>query len=43
MDLLKLPKGASAQDYVEAAKSAGDAVMTRLWTHVQNDGGRIDE
>jgi hypothetical protein len=23
--------------------SAGDATMTRLWEHVKQDGGKIDE
>ena len=23
--------------------AAGDAVMTRLWKYIQNDGGRVDE
>ena len=26
-----------------AALGAGDAVMTRLWSYVKDDGGRIDE
>lgn len=26
-----------------AATQAGDAVLSRLWIHVKNDGGRIDE
>ena len=30
-------------DLAEAASSAGDAVMTRLWEYVKGDGGRIDE
>ena len=34
---------ASLLDLAQAASSAGDAVMTRLWEYVKNDGGRIDE
>ena len=30
-------------DLAQAASSAGDAVMTRLWSYVKDDGGRIDE
>jgi len=42
-DLLKLDENATAEDFIKASTSAGDAVMTRLWTHVKNDHGRIDE
>jgi len=41
--LLKLDENSTAEDFIKASKSAGDAVMTRLWTHVKNDKGRIDE
>ena len=34
---------ASLLDLAQAASSAGDAVMTRLWSYVKDDGGRIDE
>ena len=30
-------------DLTRAALAAGDAVMTRLWSYVKDDGGRIDE
>lgn len=43
MDLLNLVEGSTASDYVAAATAAGDSVMTRLWTHVKDDGGEIDE
>lgn len=43
MDLLNLVEGSTASDYVAAAKAAGDSVMYRLWTHVKDDGGEIDE
>ena len=33
----------SVLDLAEAASGAGDAVMTRLWKYVKDDGGRIDE
>jgi glucoamylase len=43
MNLLNLVEGSTASDYVAAATAAGDSVMTRLWTHVKDDGGEIDE
>jgi len=42
-ELLKLGEGATASDFVASAKNAGDSVMTRLYSHVKDDGGRIDE
>ena len=33
----------TALDLALAQKSAGDSVMFRLWEHVKDDGGRIDE
>ena len=30
-------------DLAQAALAAGDAVMSRLWSYVKDDGGRIDE
>jgi glucoamylase len=42
-DLLKIPEGASLQDQVSAAISAGDSVLYRLYLHVKGDGGHIDE
>ena len=33
----------SVLELAEAASAAGDAVMTRLWNYVKDDGGRIDE
>lgn len=41
--LLKIPESASLQNQIEAAISAGDAVMYRLYTHVSADGGHIAE
>ena len=34
---------ATVLDLTRAALAAGDAVMTRLWSYVKDDGGRIDE
>jgi GH15 family glucan-1,4-alpha-glucosidase len=42
-DLLNLGEKATASDFVSASKSAGDSVMTRVYSHVKNDDGRIDE
>ena len=42
-DLLNLGENATAYDFVSASKSAGDSVMTRVYSHVKNDDGRIDE
>ena len=42
-ELLGLGDEASAKDFIAAATAAGDSVMTRLWTHVKNDGGMITE
>ena len=36
-------EAATLLDLAQAARSAGDAVMTRLWGYVKEDGGRIDE
>merc|ERR1712156_679494 len=33
----------TAQDLALAQKAAGDSVMSRLWEHVKDDGGRVDE
>ena len=33
----------TAQDLATAQVAAGDSVMFRLWEHVKDDGGRIDE
>jgi len=43
MDLLNLVEGSTATDYIAAATAAGDSVMTRMWTHVKDDDGEIDE
>jgi len=43
MDLLYLESDATLLDLSRAALGAGDAVMSRLWDHVKDDGGRIDE
>ena len=41
--LLRIDNDSSEAEFGAAAASAGDAVMFRLWQHVKNDGGRIDE
>ena len=33
----------TAGDLATAQLAAGDSVMSRLWDHVKNDDGRIDE
>merc|ERR1719423_178288 len=33
----------TARDLAAAQLAAGDSVMSRLWEHVKDDGGRIDE
>jgi len=33
----------TAQDLATAQLAAGDSVMSRLWEHVKDDGGRVDE
>jgi len=43
MDLLQLQDEATATDLARAQVSAGDAVMTRLWNHIKQDGGKVDE
>jgi len=43
MSLLYLEDGATAMDLARAQVSAGDATMTRLWHHVKQDGGKVDE
>jgi hypothetical protein len=42
-ELLQLGEGSTASDFVENAKNAGDSVMARLYSHVKNEEGRIDE
>lgn len=41
--VLELPSNSSTAELARRSLSAGNAVMTRLWEHVKNDGGRIDE
>jgi len=43
MNLLQLEDGATARTLARAQVAAGDAVMTRLFAHVQDADGRIDE
>ena len=43
MDLLKLEEGTTAREFGSAQIAAGDSVMTSLWSHVQDAGGRMDE
>ena len=33
----------TARDLAAAQLAAGDSVMSRLWEHVKDDGGRIDQ
>lgn len=42
-ELLQLGEGSTASDFVAQSKNAGDSVMFRLYSHVKDDGGRIDE
>lgn len=42
-ELLNIPKDSSTIEFAEAALSAGDAVMSRLYKYVKNDGGHIAE
>ena len=42
-EVLNLGENATASDFVSASMGAGDSVLTRVYTHVKNDGGRIDE
>lgn len=42
-ELLSLHENASTEDFIEAATSAGDSVMYRLFQHVKSDGGHISE
>jgi len=41
--VLNLGENATASDFVAASKSAGDSVLARVYYHVKNDNGRIDE
>jgi len=43
ISLLRLEETATAKDLAAAQVSAGDAVMTSLWSHVQDADGRMDE
>jgi len=36
-------KGLTLRDLADTAMEAGDSVMYRIWSHVKNDNGRIDE
>ena len=42
-ELLNIHKNGSVEDFVQAAVSAGDAVMFRLYKHVNDRDGHIDE
>ena len=42
-ELLNIHKNGSAEDFIQAAVSAGDAVMYRLFKHVNDRDGHIDE
>lgn len=42
-ELLKLGPKPTRSEVAAAYKSAGDAVMYRLYTHVKNDNYRVDE
>jgi len=43
LKLLQIKSEITASEFARAQSSAGDAVMTRLWEYVKDDGGRIDE
>ena len=43
LDLMFPGEEATLLDLARAALAAGDAVMSRLWSYVKEDGGRIDE
>ena len=43
LDLMFPGEEATLLDLAQAALAAGDAVMSRLWSYVKEDGGRIDE
>lgn len=40
---MNIDSDSSHERFALAATQAGDAVMYRVWNHVKNDGGRIDE
>ncbi len=40
---MNIERGASTLEFAQAALSAGDAVMNRLFKYVKNDGGHIAE
>ena len=42
-DNVPTTKVKTAQNLALAQKGAGDSVMFRLWEHVKDDGGRVDE
>ena len=42
MNLLGL-KNATGNQLADAAVAAGNSILTRIYSHVKNDGGRIDE
>jgi len=42
-DILKLSENPTALEFAKAAKSAGDAVMYRMWTHVKSDPYDLSE
>jgi hypothetical protein len=41
--LLNLSDDATTLEFATKARMAGDAVMKRIYEHVKNDGGKIDE
>jgi len=42
-EVLGMGHNITALDLAKKSLSAGNAIMTRLWEHVKNDGGRVDE
>jgi len=42
MNLLGIRNG-TAKHLADAAIAAGNSILTRIYSHVKNDGGRIDE
>merc|ERR1719295_617122 len=42
-DVLGISHNSTQAELAKRSLSAGNAVMTRLWMHVKDDGGRVDE
>jgi len=42
-DIFTLSEKPTAKEFASAAKSAGDSVMYRIWTHVSDAPGNLTE